>query len=140
MVSTKLALLAAITSITIVVASAASSTGAEAEIAISEKGVKVAEGQIAQEAGHWGIVNSAKPEACTNEVTQAKVPEEDRSTGDQVLEAGDQTNECDVTQNTEINNFVINESTNNAEPPVTQGIEVAGEVAEESLGFLQDSP
>jgi hypothetical protein len=140
MIIMKLALLAA-TAITIVVASAASSsTGAEAQIAIGDKGVKVAEGQIVQEAGHWGIVNSAKPEACTNEVTQAKVPEEDRSTGDQVLEAGEQTNECDVTQNTEINNFVINESTNNAEPPVTQGIEVAGEVAEESLGFLQDSP
>jgi hypothetical protein len=116
MVSTRLAVLAA--AMIIVGASAVTtSTGAEAQIAIDQKGVKVAEGQIVQEAGHWGIVNDIDQEACTNEVTQAKVPEEDRSTGDQVLEAGEQTNECDVTQNTEINNSVDNESTNNAEPP-----------------------
>lgn len=75
----KLVALMAATAAAIALVSASASTPiimeAEAQIAINEKGVKVAEGQIVQEAGHWGIANSINQQACTNEISQAKVPE-----------------------------------------------------------------
>jgi hypothetical protein len=63
-------------------------------------------------------------QACTNDITQAKVPDlrDDFSTGDQVQEVGTQSTECgDVTQSAEVNNSVVDESTttttiNNARP------------------------
>jgi hypothetical protein len=125
MIATKLAVLMAAAAIAIVGASATISTEAEAQIAIGEKGVKVAEGQVVQEAGHWGTVNYIDQQACTNEITQAKVPEprDDFSTGDQVQEVGTQSAECgDVTQSAEINNSVTDESTTNDESTRTTTI------------------
>lgn len=97
------------------------STGTAEAIAINEKGLK-ADGQVVQEAGHWGTVNTINQEACTNEATQLKAPEDrgdrltDSSTDNQVQEVGTQSAECgDVSQSAEINNFVVDESTTNGD-------------------------
>jgi hypothetical protein len=126
MATTKLAvLMATAAAIAIVSGSATTFTVAEAQIAISEKGVK-ADGQIALETGHWGIANSINQDACTNEVSQMKAPEvrdPNRSTDDQVQEVGTQSTECgDVTQSAEINNSVVDESTTNDESTTTTTI------------------
>jgi hypothetical protein len=90
------------------------STGAYA-MAIKENGVR-ADGQVIQEAGHWGTVNYINQEACTNEATQMKAPTDrgdrlvDESTDNQVQDVGTQSAECgDVTQSAEINNSVTDE-------------------------------
>jgi hypothetical protein len=118
-------LMAAAAAMTIVGASATTFTVAEAQVAISEKGVK-ADGQIALEAGHWGIANSINQDACSNEISQMKAPEvrdPNISTDDQVQEVGTQSTECgDVTQSAEINNFVVDESTTNDESTTTTTI------------------
>jgi hypothetical protein len=122
----KLAVLMAAAAIAIVSASTATTfTVAEAQIAISEKGVK-ADGQIALDAGHWGIATSINQDACSNEISQMKAPEvrdPNRSTDDQVQEVGTQSTECgDVTQSAEINNSVVDESTTNDESTTTTTI------------------
>jgi hypothetical protein len=127
MTSTRLVVLMA-AAIAIVGAIATStSIGAEA-IAIDQKGVK-ADGQVAQEAGHWGIVNSINQEACTNEATQLKAPEDrgnrltDASTDNQVQEVGTQSAECgDVSLSAEINNSVVDESTTNGDSISTNSV------------------
>jgi hypothetical protein len=128
MITTKVAVLMA-AAIAIVGAIATStSIGAEA-VAIGEKGVK-ADGQVAQEAGHWGIVNSINQEACTNEANQMKAPEVrgdrliDASTDNQVQEVGTQSAECgDVSQSVEINNSVVDESITNGDSTSTNSVD-----------------
>lgn len=118
-------LMAATAAMAIVGASATTFTVAEAQIAIKENGVRVAEGQVVQEAGHWGTVNYIDQQACTNDITQAKAPRDDLSTGDQVQEVGTQSTECgDVNQSAEINNSVVDESTTNDESTSTSNIEM----------------
>lgn len=118
-------LMAATAAMAIVGASATTFTVAEAQIAIKENGVRVAEGQVVQEAGHWGTVNYIDQQACTNDITQAKAPRDDLSTGDQVQEVGTQSTECgEVTQSAEINNSVVDESTTNDESTSTSNIEM----------------
>src|SRR3712207_6530460 len=120
MIATKMAVLMAAV-IAIVGAIATNfSTGAEA-IAINEKGVK-ADGQVIQEAGHWGTVNYVNQEACSNEANQMKAPEDrgdratDSSVDNQVQEVGTQSTECgDVSQSAEITSSVVDESTTNDE-------------------------
>jgi hypothetical protein len=89
-----------------------------------------ADGQVAQEAGHWGTVNSINQEACTNEATQLKAPEDrgnrltDASTDNQVQEVGTQSAECgDVSLSAEINNSVVDESTRNDESTSTNSVD-----------------
>jgi hypothetical protein len=121
MIATKVTVLMA-TAIAIVGAIATSTSIGTAEaIAIDQKGVK-ADGQVAQEAGHWGIVNSINQESCTNEANQMKAPEVrgdrliDASTDNQVQEVGTQSTECgDVSHSAEINNSVVDESTTNGD-------------------------
>jgi hypothetical protein len=120
-------LMAATAAMAIVGASATTFTVAEAQIAIKENGVKVAEGQIAQEAGHWGTVSYIDQDACTNETNAMKKdhPRDNSLTGDQVQEVGTQSTECgEVTQSAEINNSVIDESTTNDESTSTSNIEM----------------
>ncbi len=118
-------LMAATAAMAIVGASATTFTVAEAQFGIKENGVKVAEGQVVQEAGHWGTVNYIDQQACTNDITQAKAPRDDLSTGDQVQEVGTQSTECgEVTQSAEINNSVVDESTTNDESTSTSNIEM----------------
>jgi hypothetical protein len=120
MIATKVAVLMAAAIAIVGAIATSSSIGAEA-IAIDQKGVK-ADGQVAQEAGHWGTIASINQEACTNEANQMKAPEDrgdrliDASTDNQVQEVGTQSTECgDVSQSAEINNSVVDESTTNGD-------------------------
>jgi hypothetical protein len=123
MVTTKKELAVLMAAVIAIVGAIATSTsiGSAEAIAINEKGVK-ADGQVIQEAGHWGTVNYVNQEACSNEANQMKAPEDrgdrvtDFSIDNQVQEVGTQSTECgDVSQSAEITSSVVDESTTNDE-------------------------
>jgi hypothetical protein len=126
MIATKLAVLI-MAAMTMASISAAAPLAAEAQIIIREEGTKTTDGQIAQEAGHWGTVSYIDQDACTNETNAMKKdhPRDNSLTGDQVQEVGTQSIECgEVTQSAEINNSVVDESTTNDESTSTSNIEM----------------